>query len=873
MTTHHGTDDLSPDSRIQALERENAKLRKINQVLMDRVERSMDFQGNAFSLFHTATVLESKVRERTTALESVLRELESTNTALHLVKEEEERAKLFLSEAIESISEGFVLCDADDCLVLTNSKYREMWPGLPGDLTPGLPFAEILRRAVISGMVIDSGGDPEVWLNRRMESHRDPHEPFVLQFRDGQWLQVSERRLRDGGIVGLYTDITEIKVREKRRRERELAQKSILLQATLDNLSQGVSVFDADNRLVAWNDRFIELLGVPRHSVWPGTPLARFMALPPLQTQFSLDHDGTPHPLNGDRPLWVEHECPNGQVMEIHRNRMPDGGFVTTYTDITERKRAEEALRDSERRIRLITDAIPALIAYVDGNECFRFTNKGYEDWFGLPRSEINGRPMWEVLGSDLYHLRRDAVRDALAGRQCTFEMTLPRADPKGGQKVQYVLASYVPHVASDGQVLGFFALIQDITESRLAAEQLQDAKQSLERRVEERTTELRRANDEMTAAKAEAETANLSKTKFLAAASHDLLQPLAAARVFISALSERRLAPANRALVQSSVSALDSVDELLTALLDISKLDAGVLQTEIKDFLGSDLVCSLVDEYAMMARAKGLVLRRVPSSLPVRTDPRLLSRVLRNLLSNAIRYTDTGRVLVGCKRRGNHLLIGVWDTGIGIPSDKLEEIFDEFHRLNEGQQMRGEKGMGLGLAIVRRITRMLDMRIEVHSVPGRGSCFLVEVPLGENPVPASIAPAAQVQRRVGTLAGTKVLMIDNDPSILAGVQALLGGWSCTTWPARSGAEALDIVRAEGRPDIIIADYHLDDGEIGLDAVAGVLGVLEQPVPVIVVTANHSADLQAEVATLGYHLQNKPLKPAHLRSLMVHLLR
>lgn len=864
----------APETAEQAvarLEYENAKLRKINKVLMNRVERSMDFQGNAFSLFQTAIVLESKVRERTGELQQALAELEATNHALHLSKEEEEQAKKLLSEAIESINEGFVLCDAQDRLALTNSKYRELLPGMEQWLVAGTPFEELVRRAMQAGIVAEPDSEPEGWLRRRMASHGHPGEPFVIQFRNGQWVQVSERRTRDGGIVSLYTDITEIKLSERRRRERELAQKSILLQATLDNLLQGVAVFDGANRLVTWNQPFIDMLGVPSSLAWAGTSLRQFLILDAMKAQFEVDYQATLR-VKGDAhtplgaPTCLEYMTREGRILEIRRNHMPDGGFITTFTDITERKQSEEALRDSEQRMRLVTDAIPALIAYVDKEGIYRFTNKVYEDWFQRPLHEINGRPMREVLGPDLYDLRAEHVGYALAGENSVFEMTMPM----GRIGVQYALATYVPHRAEDGTVVGFFALIQDITERRKADEQLREAKESLERRVLERTTELCAANLELAAAKAEAEQANLSKTRFLAAASHDLLQPLNAARVFIAALSERRMAPRNASLVKSSLSALDSVDELLTALLDISKLDAGVLTVEEKDFSLGSLIEAMVNEHMMLARGRGLELRSVPCSLTAHSDPRLLARILRNFISNALRYTSSGRIVVGCRRLNDAVVLGVWDSGPGIPEDKLEEIFEEFRRLQTTSD-RAEKGMGLGLAIVKRIARMLGHELIVRSEVGRGSLFGVVVPTTQAvPLPPPLPVPTTCQG--SSLHGARVLVIENEPAIQDAMRALLEGWGCVVFAALSEADAVVVVRQHGQPDAILADYHLDDGAVGLDAIVAVQQACEAHIPAVVITANHSPDLLAEIRDVGYHLLNKPVRPARLRSLLAHML-
>ena len=847
---------MNVQERLAQLERETVKLRKINRVLMDRVERSMDFQGNAFSLFQTAIVLESKVRERTQALESALREIESSNSALSLAKEREETAKRRLSEAIEAISEGFILCDADDRVVLFNSKYQEMWPEPERWMQPGQSFAQLLRRAAETGTVVEGRAETEAWIERRLRSHRQPGEPFVVQLANGHWMQISERPTADGGVVGVYTDITEIKVSEARRRERELAEKSVLLQATLDNLSQGVCVFDRSLRLAAWNQRFCELLDLPPELVGQGTPLAAFLGLDIMAAHFA----GTVNPVD---TLLMEQETQAGRVLEIRRNPMPDGGFVITYSDITARKRSEEALRDSERRILLVTDAMPALIAYVDKDRRYRFTNKAYEDWFRRPRSQIDGHLMENVLGQGLYNKRSQYVDLALAGQGATFEMSFPVP----GRNVEFALATYVPHQAPTGEVLGFFALIQDVTREHHAAAALRDAKETLEQRVEERTLELRQANVALAQAKSEAEQANLSKTKFLAAASHDLLQPLNAARVFAAALSERRMSPKNRSLAENALAALEAVDELLSALLDISKLDAGVLNPNISDFAVGPLLATMEAEHSLQARRKGLKLKARFGDYCVRSDPKLLGRILRNFIANAIRYTDQGRILVGCRRLGDKLLIAVWDTGIGIPADKYEEIFEEFRRLNVDGR---EKGAGLGLAIVRRIARKLDHDLVLRS-GAQGSTFGILVPLGDvGAMPKAPAPLALPSNAV---AQAVVLVIDNEPSILSAMTALLEGWNCQVIPCASAAEALarlDLTRQ--KPQLIIADYHLDHGETGLSAIGQVRAQMGQEVPAMVVTANHSPEVQAEARQRGHHLLNKPVKPARLRSLMAHLL-
>jgi CheY-like chemotaxis protein/anti-sigma regulatory factor (Ser/Thr protein kinase) len=269
------------------------------------------------------------------------------------------------------------------------------------------------------------------------------------------------------------------------------------------------------------------------------------------------------------------------------------------------------------------------------------------------------------------------------------------------------------------------------------------------------------------------------------------------------------------------------------------------------------------------MAREKGLELRIVPTQLWVSSDRRLLRRVLQNLVSNAIKYTASGKVLLGVRRLGETLSIQVHDTGPGIPASKRVIIFKEFQRLEDTAGM--VRGLGLGLAIVDRIGKVLDHAIDLQSVPGRGSMFAVKLPVAEpSAVPEPGAIALPVP---GHISGLRVLCLDNEPDVLNGMSVLLRGWQCETMTAQSGAEAREMLRVAGDiPDIILADYHLD-GSTGLEAIAGLRDVIGEQVPVIVITADASAEVSREVRRHDYPLLRKPVKAAALRALMHQLTR
>ncbi|MGE3148195.1 MAG: NahK/ErcS family hybrid sensor histidine kinase/response regulator, partial [Pseudorhodoplanes sp.] len=448
-------------------------------------------------------------------------------------------------------------------------------------------------------------------------------------------------------------------------------------------------------------------------------------------------------------------------------------------------------------------------------------------------------------------------VRDRVARYISVSEPFLERFDERG--LVVEVRADAMP----GGSIVTTFT---DISQSVAAAEALESANETLEGRVRERTTELTRLNSELERAKADAEEANISKTRFLAAASHDILQPLNAARLYVTSLVERQGASEDGQLIGNVDASLEAVEEIFGALLEISRLDSGAMKPEFASFRIDDLLRQLEVEFKPAAREKDLRLVFVPSSLTVRSDRRLLRRLLQNLVANAVKYTARGRVLVGCRRRNGMLRIDVYDTGHGVPQSKQRIIFQEFLRLDEGAKVA--RGLGLGLSIVERIGRVLDHRIDLRSVVGRGSCFSVEVPLSVRPAAASQAQRQPLRLDASRLSGMTVLCIDNDRQILDGMEALLGGWGCRVLKAANLAEAATaIAQVRAAPHGFLVDYHLDDGN-GLDAIAVLRARHGADLPAILITADRTLRVRDEAAARQVQLLNKPVKPAALRALL-----
>ncbi len=410
----------------------------------------------------------------------------------------------------------------------------------------------------------------------------------------------------------------------------------------------------------------------------------------------------------------------------------------------------------------------------------------------------------------------------------------------------------------------GMAYAFDDVTDRIRFQRALTETAETLERRVEERTAELVEVNRKLVEAKDEAERANRSKTSFIAAASHDLLQPLNAARLFVSALAERRLAAANHGLIRQTGVALDSVEELLEALFEISRLDAGAIHPEIVALPLDHILSALRIEFAPLARRDGLEFEIADSGLWVQSDMRLLRSILQNFVSNAIRYTDKGSVTVEAHAQGASVLISVRDTGAGIEPDKREAIFEEFRRLGRTQKIPGK---GLGLAIVRRACAMLGYPINLDTEPGRGSTFSIEIPRAE-PVAAVSEAGTRGSPRAPRTSG-KIVVIDNEEAILRGMRALLENWGLDVVAVTRADDpaVVDAVCAEGA-GLIIADFHLDGNRTGDQAIADLRSLHQGELPAIVITADRSDKVKRQLQDLGLPVLTKPIKPAQLRALL-----
>jgi PAS domain S-box-containing protein len=490
-----------------------------------------------------------------------------------------------------------------------------------------------------------------------------------------------------------------------------------------------------------------------------------------------------------------------------------------------------------------------------------------------------------KTLGGDLFYDPKEYLqlisRLQRDGKVFRFETRLVRVD---GAIIYVSMNALLKQEADDTTIEAF---VQDITDRVNDQIRLRKLNEELEERVMNRTNALAELNtqlldeiaeraavqDALEEAKEQAIKANVSKDKYLAAASHDLLQPLNAARLLVATLRERTLAADEAHLVDRTHVALESAEELLTDLLDISKLDQNAVQADCSEFHLSQLLNTLRSEFEAVAESQALKLIVRDTQAVIKTDARLLMRILRNFVSNAMRYTETGGVLVGARARGDHYLIEVWDTGEGIPLEQRQAIFREFNQLP--QHRNGErKGVGLGLAIVERIARVLNLKVDVSSSLSHGSVFRVWVPKGDAKALQS-APIARTHPAASTegFQGQTVLVVDNEPDILLSMRAILTQWGIEPVVADSAETALELLQsAELTPDAYLLDYHLNDDQTAADVMAALAPVYGDK-PTAIITAERHDPALLQLRRKGVQILNKPVKPGKLRALLTHMLR
>lgn len=719
-------------------ERQREKLLAIAEVLMRRVEQVTDDSGAAYAQFQRAAMLEDQVRSRTRDLERALDLLNQSNARLAEANRETEAARQNLADAIETVQEGFALFGPDDVLVMCNSRFGMHMLDLRDHLRPGLLFNEYVERVSRSRyLALPDGESPVDWAIKRRRRHQDRHVIFNVRLIWDRWLQVSEHRTANGGTVIIQTDVTDIIRLEREARGRMLDDQARIIRATLDHISQGVAIFDAERRLVGWNQRLGDLLSIPVQRFRLGVGFATLMDR--LEREVTFGEGMTAQrfagwAMGGPGRGSLNFELQHGTlILQAHAQEMPDCGFVVSFTDIS-----------AER-----------------------------------------------------------AARAALAA-----------------------------------------------------------VNETLEARVMERTLELADAL-------ADAERANASRARFVAAASHDLLQPLSAAKLFIGSIAADDLAPFAREAITKAQNALDSVEGILGALLDISKLESGRLAVNPVPVRLDRILNPLREEFAALAAAKGLRLTVMPCSAQVVSDPAYLRRILQNLIGNAVRYTRTGRVLVGARRKCGMIRIEVRDTGPGIAEEDQDAIFREFHRLDAPAS--ASEGMGLGLAIVERACAALGHPLGLQSEVGRGSCFMLQVNRAEGQ--GEVAPPAPRPAEPLPL-GTHdriAFLVENEPDLRRAMTLLLEKWGMSVLDAANGEEAAALIEEIGiLPDVFLVDHQLGEGMSGLEFIA-LVRARYGAIPSCLITAQRTAELTAACEAAGVPRFLKPIDARALEAWLAAL--
>ena len=551
--------------------------------------------------------------------------------------------------------------------------------------------------------------------------------------------------------------------------------------------------------------------------------------------------------------------------------------FIGIQSDITDRKQTEQALQESHRQLeqrvqertaelasanqrlrqenterqraeqllRSLLKAAPDATVIVDRGGAIQFANDQTEAVFGYTQEELIGQRVEQLIPerfAEKHRYQHKAYFDKPRFRFMGSDLSL-YGRKKSGLEFP-IEVSLSPIETIDG--LRVAAAVRDVTERKQTESALRQAKR-------------------------EAERADQAKTRFLAAASHDLRQPLQTISLLSGALSLKLTEPDLRAIVEKQQAAIQTMQKLLAALLDISRLEAGVIQPDISVFPVAELLQRLRDGFIVAAEKQDLALRIAPCSCQIRSDRTLLGQVLENLLSNAIKYTQQGKVLVGCRRHGKHLRIEVWDTGPGIPAEQKEAVFEEFYQLDNPTRNRN-KGFGLGLAIVQRLSHLLKHPVEMHSTPGKGSCFSIQLPLARARLDASTDVDAHTVPELPLQAQARlILLIEDDTSVLQATQLLLETSGYRVSPVSDSEQALAALNT-AMPALIISDYRLPGPWNGLELIAQIRQTAGKHLPAILITGDTSTQKLRLAEANNCRVLHKPIDPQDLQTLIQKML-
>lgn len=701
-------------------------------------------------------------------------------------------------------------------------------------------------------------------LLRRVENAGAPSELAYTQFERAAYLeaQMREQTRHLERTLGLLDESkAQLGVANT-----AIANARTNLSEAIEAISEGFALFGPDDRLILANSRFCDSLDDVMPHIRPGLAFRRYLELVSQSAFLDLGHRRTPSDWVNWRLALHDSQSANFNVtlmgeryFQTSSQRTLSGGTVIMHSDVTELIRVERQERDAlmDRQATLLQ----ATLDHLDQGVCI-FGDDGHAigqnrrliDLLHLPPQLVGGQMSVAAM---LDHLGRSVtfpigfgvadlgkwMRSASRQPPIAFEVR------QGGNTFLKIFGRQIP---SWGIVMSF----TDVTPERLANNALRDLNEQLERRVEERTKALGEALGD-------AERATASKSRFVAAASHDLMQPLSSAKLFVSSIADSTDDEEILNIVGKAETSMAHLEGIIEALMDISKLDADKVVMDRRPIPLENVFEILRDQFTPQAAAKGLELSVVPSRLLVESDPGYLRRILENLISNAVRYTDRGKVVVGVRRRDAYARIEVWDTGRGISDEEKRVIFDEFRKLDRNSSPA--QGLGLGLAIVERACSSLNHPLKLWSELGKGSCFSVSVPIldaywasdlgmiSEAPVPAE--PNCD---------GVIVLLVENDRQLRRALSMHIEGWGGLVVPAESAEDAQSLLDEAGIvPDALLLDYHLGDGPTGIDLYQQIRQT-HGAFPSRIVTADRSRNLRRFCADNGLEIINKPVDRAKL---------
>lgn len=673
-------------------------------------------------------------------------------------------------------------------------------------------------------------GKPKIiGIGREVQGKRKDGSTFPMDLAVGE-SRSSGRRL----FAGIVRDISE------RKRNEELVRASdAKTRAILETAVDGIITIDEMGTVLSANPATERLFGYAADEMI-GRNINMLMPEP-----YRSAHDGylSRYRQTGERRIIgigreVEGQRKDGSTfpMDLAVGEAIISGsriFTGIVRDVTARKRTEEELRQSEERFRLLVDNVrDYAITWLDPDGRIASWNAGAQRIYGWNADEVVGQPFTIFYPATQVSEAEQALAEVRERGRYEGEGRRLRKD--GTEFWAHVVIT--PLWDSHGRMRGFVRVSRDMTEHKRAEEALRKAKE-------------------------EAERANIAKSKFLAAASHDLRQPVQALVFFASALESRigtspGISPASTVLGDMKGS-LEALNALLDSLLDVSRLDAGIVTPHPTNFSISVLLDRLMAEFRPLATDKRLKLKIVNCSAVVRSDPMLLGRILQNFLANAVRYTESGKIIMGCRRRGNMIRIEVWDSGIGIPTDRLNDIFQEFYQVGNFERDRTQ-GLGLGLAIVQRLSHLLGAKIEVRSREGLGSAFSIDIPLIGFAKPDNVT---FMQKPTDQRHGKGViLVIDDEAAVLKGLKMVIEGWGYEVLTAAAEAEALEVLAERLRqPDLIVADYRLRGGLTGAQAIRHIRRLFNRPIPAVLITGDTAPERLREAEAHGLDLLHKPV--------------